>query len=137
MGKKLNLIKVMVKDGRFQIINLETREVVHKSSLSQFRRTICNESPDRCANCSFSYSHVVKQGCVAIQVEATLLCLTDPTEFFHEQQKPLDDNVLVGIKSLLTDTSFTDLTIRCANAEFKAHKAILASVACLQEDVGV
>ena len=32
-----------------------------------------------------------------------------------------------GIKSLLDDQLFNDLTIKCAEKEFKAHKAVLAS----------
>ena len=66
------------------------------------------------------------RGALTIQVEATLLCLTEPTECTH-QRKPLENNVLAGNKSLFEDKLLSDVMIKCGDAEFKAHKAILAS----------
>ena len=135
MGKNVagsveNASKILISDCTFQFVNLETGEILYKCSKGVHKRTVCNESPGACRSDAFSYSNIDKylhNGCLAIQVDATLLCLTDPTESICELRKPLEDNVLAGIKGLFTDTSFADVTIKCTNAEIKAHKVILAS----------
>ena len=123
--------RILVSNCMFQIVNLETGEALRECDRSENKCTVCNGAPTECASDSFNYSDNIDKylhnGCLAVQVDATILCLADPTESFYEQKQPLEDNVLAGNKSLLIDTSFADVTIRCANAEFKAHKAILAS----------
>ena len=125
-----NASTILVSDCTFKLVNLETGKALYECKSSECQRIVCNESPGSCAGDNFSYSSIdqyLHNGCLALQVDATILCLTDPTESIHEQRNPLENNVLAGIKSLLTDTSFADVTIKCANAEFKAHKAVLTS----------
>ena len=109
---------------------MENGDVLYKALKGDTVRKICNESPGECIYGCFSYSKLdqyTRSGTLVIQVDATIICLTDCTESIHERPQPLEDNVLAGVKSLLTNTHFADVTIKCPNAEFKAHKAILAS----------
>ena len=125
-----NASRILISDCTFKLVNLETGQALYECKSSERQLIVCNESPYNCASLSIGYSDIDKylhNGCLALQVDATILCLTDPTESIREQRNPLDNNVLAGIKSLLTDTSFADVTIKCANAEFKAHKAVLTS----------
>ena len=123
--------KILVSDCTFQIVNLRTGEAWYKenSFWGSKEQTICNGAPTQCGHCYFSYSKVGEyshNGTLVVQVEATIFCLSDPDEYACDIQQ-LEDNVLAGNTSLLTDTSFSDVTIKCGDAEFKAHKAILAS----------
>ena len=124
--------RILVTNCEFQIINSETGEILFtkaSESGSCLERNVSNESPGSCGNICVKYADINKflyRGALTIQVEATLLCLTEPTECTH-QQKPLENNVLAANKSLFEDKQFADVTIKCGDAEFKAHKAILAS----------
>ena len=126
--------RILITDCNFRIINSETGEAMFtkaSQSPSSLERKICNESPGSCGSISFDCANINKylsHGTLTIQVDATILCYTDPIELVHqEQRKPLEDNVLAGIKCLFEDKLLSDVTIKCGDAEFKAHKAILAS----------
>ena len=66
----------------------------------------------------------LSNGTLTVQVTANILCIDDHIETVQEERPLPQYN---GIKSLLDDQLFTDLTIKCAEKEFKAHKAVLAS----------
>ena len=126
--------RILITDCNFRIINSETGEAMFtkaSQSPSSLERKICNESPGSCGSISFDCANINKylcHGTLTIQVDATILCYTDPVESVHqEQRKPLEDNVLAGVKCLFEDKLLSDVTIKCEDAEFKAHKAILAS----------
>ena len=122
--------KVLSADCTFRLLDFETGEIVFtkaSQSGSCLERKICNESPGSCGYATLKYADVDKylcRGTLTIQVESTLLCLTDPMESAHEQRKPLEVHVLT---SLFENKLFADVTIKCGDAEFKVHKAILAS----------
>ena len=75
----------------------------------------------------FKYADIDKHlhsGTLTVQVRAMVVCFTDLNQGLEEVEPLPQYN---GIKSLLDDQLFTDLTIKCAEKEFKAHKAVLAS----------
>ena len=125
--------KIIISDCEFQIINSETEEIIFSKaseSGSCLERNISNKSSGSCGRISVNYADIdnyLCHGTLTIQVQATLLCVTDPDESTHKQQKPLEDNVLAGVKTLFNDKAFADVMIKCGDAKFKAHKAILAS----------
>ena len=122
-----------ITDYTIHFINPESGETMYAStSDSRYKRVICNESPGACHNFSIKYADMDKylcHGTLTVQFEATLFCLTDPIESVNERRKPMEDklNVLAGNKSLFEDKVFADAMIKCGDAEFKAHKAILVS----------
>ena len=126
--------RILITDCNFRIIKSETGETMFtkaSQSPSSLERKICNESPGSCGSISFDCADINKylcHGTLTIQVDATILCYTDPVELVHqEQRKLLEDNVLAGVKCLFEDKLLSDVTIKCGDTEFKAHKAILAS----------
>ncbi len=67
-------------------------------------------------------------GALTIQVDATILCFTDPAERLDKTYNVPPDDIRETIKSLYNnDDAFSDLTIKCADETFKAHKVILVS----------
>ena len=64
---------------------------------------------------------------LTIQVTATLVCLTQPTETTHEACATPPDDIRQQMRSLYEEELFTDITIQCGDKQFKAHKVVLAS----------
>ena len=124
---------IWITDFTIHIINPESEETMYTStSDSRYKRVICNESPGSCHNFSIRYADIdtyLCHGTLTVQFEATLFCLTDPVESVNEQRRQMEDklNILAGSKSLFEDKLLSDVTIKRGDAEFKAHKAILAS----------
>ena len=126
-------LAIWLTDCTIHFINSETGEAMCTSvSGSRYECIICNESPGLYHSMPMIYYADIDKylchGTLTVQFEGTLFCLTDPIESLSEQ-KPLEGklNMLAGNKSLFEDKLFADVTIKCGDAEFKAHKAILAS----------
>ena len=72
-------------------------------------------------------------GKLTVQVDASIvsLCFTEVHETIHykeEQKLPADMLPLQhGLKNVLDDEQYIDVTIKSGDKEFKAHKAVLAS----------
>ena len=126
--------KICITDCKFEILNPDTGEPMYTKASehgSSVECTICNDCPVLCGHISVKYADVerfVSQDTLIIQVQATILCLSDLAEsVLREEQAPRKDNVLEGVKNLFNAKLFADVMIKCGDAEFKAHKAILAS----------
>lgn len=118
---------VYIPECTFTIINCETNESMYTTTVSG---TLPIDDTRRSLggfNTPSSIEKYLCNGTLTIQVDATILCCTDPSESVYEERKISQDNVLAGMRSLFEDSLFTDVTIKCGNAEFKAHKAVLAS----------
>lgn len=121
-----NVSTVCIPECTYTIINCETNESMYTTTVSLGNLSI-NDTSTSLQGFNISIESYLCNGTLTIQVNATILCYTDPSESVYEERKISQDNVLAGMRSLLKDTSFADVTIKCGNAEFKAHKAVLAS----------
>ena len=113
--------KVLVS-GLISIINSKVKPV----SVGTYNVSLKDDWKTRLSNFQYS-SSIDSNGTLTIQIDATLLCYTDPIEVLHEEDKPPLDNITAGMRCLFQDKLLSDVTIKCGNEEFKAHKAILAS----------
>lgn len=119
--------KVMISGCTFTIVNFETNETMY-STTAPAKECEISEMLSSCI--SVDYSNIDKYLCndtLAIQVDATLLCLTDSIETLEKACKIPSDNVREEMHTLYKDEVFTDMIIKCGGKEFKVHKAILAS----------
>lgn len=119
---------ICILECTFTIINCETNESMYTITVSLGDLSI---GDSRYSLGGFktpsSIESYLCNGTLTIQVNATILCYTDPSESLYEERKISQDNVLAGMGSLHDDPLFADVTIKCGNVEFKAHKAVLAS----------
>ena len=148
IDRKSHITSIYMFDVTFSAIQPNTEEVLWKESFKKCMGCNINttDSPQRTklyVEKMFLCSDVDKflcDGTLTVQVNAILKFFVDPIETLslHTERLPLD-NIFTGMERLLSDGFLSDLTIKCGDSEFKAHKAILASQSpsCLQEDVGV
>lgn len=72
-------------------------------------------------------SGYVSSDTLSIQVNATLLYFTDPIEGVDEPCKLPPDDIRKDMQYLLKSEALADVTIRCGEKKFKAHKMVLAA----------
>ena len=122
---------ILISDCIFSILDSSTNEVKHSATVAARQCVIGVQMED------FGIADFIKKGeltkyldghTLTLQVDATLLCLTDHSECVETSNTlvPADD-IRKGIKRLYKDDSLTDVTITCGGKEFRAHKVILAS----------
>ena len=125
---------ILISDCAFSILNSSTNEVKYSATVATRECVVgdCVEMED------FGVSHFIKPlseltkyldgHTLTLQVDATLLCLTDYSECVETSNRLVPaDNIREDIKSLYQDDSLADVTITCDGKEFRAHKVILAS----------
>ena len=123
-------------DFVFSVIQPNTEEVLWKKSFERCMGCDINKANfpqrtelyvDKMFLCN-DMDKFLCDGALTVQVNAILKFFMDPMETLtlHTERLPLD-NIFTGMKKLLSDGLLADLTIKCGDSEFKAHKAILAS----------
>ena len=109
------------------ILNPETNEAIFTDSVPTAEVSAGHTSSLK--PMKFIYSHLPKytfKGALTIQVDATILCVSEPMEEDGMAQVP-SDNIRNELHILYKEATFTDVTIKCGGREFKAHKVILVS----------
>ena len=123
--------KVLVSDCVFSILNFDMDEVKCSARLPS-KLCVLNEQAKVCGIDNFLDQHGLAKSLdgrtLTLQVNATLLCLTDHSECVQTNNTliPADD-IRKDIAGLHHDNLFSDVTITCGDKEFRAHKLILAS----------
>ena len=123
--------KILISDCTFSILNSSTNKVKHSATVATRECVVGVQMED------FGIANFIKQDeltkyldghTLTLQVNATLLCLTDYSECVETSNTLVPaDNIRKDVKSLYQDVSFADVTITCGGKEFRAHKVILAS----------
>ena len=125
--------KVLVSDCVFSILNFDMDEVTCACSAKlPSKLCVLGGKAEVCGIDNFIDQHGLATSLdgrtLTLQVDATLLCLTDHSECVETNNTliPADD-IRKDIAGLHYDYLFSDVTITCGGKEFRAHKVILAS----------
>ena len=122
---------VWISECTFSILNSDNMEVEDTA--------VCKANskiyPDRQGTCAVTrhlsnYERYLNDNKITIQVDTSVvsLCFSEINETnCSEDQKILSDvqPLHSGLKSLLDEELFVDVTIKCREKEFKVHKAVL------------
>ena len=130
--------EVCIPRCTFSIINSENKEVLHTISGSSDGKFKIGEEWRGLAvkgyfTSTTEISNYLRDDKLAVQIDASVvsLCFGAVTESYETEEVhklPLDVLPLYrGLKSLLDNEMFVDVTLKCEEREFKAHKAVLAS----------
>ena len=121
---------IRISDCTFSVVKHDSDEVLRmhpvQSLICAINRT---ESPIKSVSLEkmFLWSDLGKylcNGTLTVQVDAMLNFFMDPMEASCTQRT---EDILTGMKKMLSDSLHSDLTIKCGGEEFKVHKAVLAS----------
>ena len=127
--------QVWIPKCTFSILNSDTKKVVDENTVTSGSddKFLPNKQQTCTATSNFYYyEQYLCDNKLTIQVDASVvsLCFTNINETnCSEDQKVLSDvhPLHHGLKSLLDNELFVDVTIKCGRKEFKAHKAVLVS----------
>ncbi len=117
-----------ITDCTFSILNSKTNEVKYSVAA---RSVLCTNSKAKCGYDEFILKAKLDEflpddGVLTIQVAASLIYTNPVHGTYRASCLPLH-NALEGLKKLHQERSYSDITIKCGEKEFEAHKAILAS----------
>ena len=137
---------VAISDCSVSVLNLDTDEILFSSTAPNVECEIggkkktasmlyYNKSQSLsqlCVSVKFCHcadvSKYIFNDTLAVQVNATILCYTDPTETLEEGTSSIPlDNIRKELHGLFREKFLADVTIKCGDQEFQAHKVILAS----------
>lgn len=133
--------RVIISDCVFSVLNLQTDEILFtitapsvECEIGGKKRMVGFQS-----NTSFlslcvkfcNYADVAQyvfDDTLVIQVSATILCYTDPSEVLEEGMYTIPlDNIRNELFHLFQEEFLADATIKCGDKEFKVHKMLLAA----------
>lgn len=132
--RKLAVGEVLIANYRVMVLNPETQEPVYTDShdTGQHICQISNEEPTAITSCTIDNSadddtdmakfKILYNDTVTIQVKADLLLIDEPVKDIIPRDSMRED-----MYSLYKADKFTDTIIKCEEALFKVHKAVLAS----------
>ena len=122
--------KILISDCTFSILDSSTNKVKH-SATAATRECVVGVQMEDFGVAIIKQDELTKYldgHTLTLQVNATLLCLTDYSECVETNNTLVPaDNIRKDIKCLYQDVSFADVTITCDGKEFRAHKVILAT----------
>ena len=111
---------VLVSHCTFSSVNDRTEEVLCTTTAPSARCTIGESKEIACGVLRMN----LEDGRLTVQVDATL-------HYFTQSKEELSVNptssLQTGLKTLLDCKLLVDVTVKCGDKEFKAHKAILAT----------
>ena len=123
--------KILIFDCTFSILDSSTNKVKHSVTVATRECVVGVQMED------FGVANFIKQDeltkyldghTLTLQVDATLLCLTDNSECVETSNTLVPaDNIREDLGSFCQGDLFADVTITCGGKEFRAHKLILAS----------
>ncbi len=121
--------KFCIVDCVFSALDSKTDEVEQSETA---KSELCENIGQRCGVSNFiskdKLDELIIDGVLTMKVAACLVYFMDPIQATIEAASPvLPSNVLDGLKKLHEEKNLTDISIKCGEKEFKAHKAILAS----------
>lgn len=118
-------LNVVISKCMFSILD-EERAIYTTPEAPDKKCAIVSETESECVSSDFiKFSEIEefqRNDALTIQVDAILLSYAKPEE---KEPQPLPQ--YSGVKSLLENELFTDVTIKCGDSRFPAHKAILAA----------
>ena len=122
--------KVLISECSMSVLNPRINTVLFSRTVSDTECEIGGSTPTtlECTMCKYSeLAKYIFNNALTIQINATICCVSDPKLKEEELRKvPLDD-IRKELNTLYRDKVFADVTIKCADQEFKVHKAVLAS----------
>ena len=122
---------IRISDCTFSVVKHNSDEVLCMHSVQSFRCTI-NRTESPIQSVSFEKMFLLSDlaidsnGTLTVQVDAMLNFFMDPISMEASHTECTDD-ILTGMKKMLSENLLSNLTIKCRGEEFKVHKAILAS----------
>ena len=122
--------KILVSQCTFSILNGPADQRFHTTTIPSVQCKL-GERKGIGSVRMFDYSRIDRylyRGKLTIQVKATLHCFTQTSNLMESSEiSEIDLPLYRGLKTLLDDKLFVDVTLKCGQKEFKAHKAVLAS----------
>ena len=123
--------KILISDCTFSILDSSNNKVKHSATVAT-RECVVGVQME-----GFGVADFIKQDeltkyldghTLTLQVNATLLCLTDYSECVETSDTLVPaDNIRKDLGSFCQGDLFADVTITCDGKKFRAHKLILAS----------
>ena len=104
--------KIVVSECTLSFIDSQMRAALHKDLGCATCDVHAPKDTQVCCLYSSSYSSYIYNGTLTIQVNATLLCYTDQVDKLEEECTLQLDNLTAGMKCLLQDKLFSDVTIK-------------------------